>query len=264
MAVVARWRRILKSRNESSIATPTTIGYRRHWTLREEQLLILLHESGQSWNEIADNFPDCTVTKCTSHWYRLLHPPIAERWKEWEERLLVSGYYAGLTWEEIAKSIPGRTRKSVSRHWGLYFWLPQQDNPWTSEELTILAHLRAEGSAWDQISQKIPEHRSNACRTQWYKETDGVQDRSHRRWDRWSAEETNTLISLYKTIGPRWEEIWKHLPGRTADSCHTQLHKIRRNENGGGNAPSEFWKDCFLGKSHTRTTIPATYSELTH
>ena len=261
-SVGRRWSLVLKSRNLSSFAARTTPGYQHRWSVREEQLLRFLRESGQSWTEIAKNISDCTVTQCYSHWDRLLHPPRNERWEEGEERLLVSGYCAGLNWGDIAELIPGRTRRSIGRHWGLYFWLPQEDKPWTSEELTLLAHLRAEGSSWEQISQKIPGHRSNACRTQWYKETEGIQGCSQRNL--WSAEEIDTLVALYNTIGPRWEEICKHIPGRTESGCYGQFRKRCTKEDGVGDAPSEYWINYFMSKLHTRTTIQAANFELTH
>ena len=264
-AMVQRRCLLLKPRTEASIAAPTATESQHRWTLREEQLLRFLRESGQSWTEIAQKFPDCTMIQCILHWYQQLPIPRTERWKEWEERLLVSGYYTGLSWREIAKSIPGRIESSARRHWGLQFCLPKQDKPWTSEELSIFKHLRAEGIGWDEINQTIPGHSLNACRTQWYKETEGIQGcRSRRPVNSWSAEETDTLIALYNTIGPRWEEISKHIPGRTANGCRARLHQKCTTEDGVGDAPSDYWIDYFKSKLHTRTTIPAPSSELTH
>ena len=263
-AVEKRWNNLLKSRTEVTIATPTAKRYPHRWTEREDQLLKSLRESGQNWTEIAKEFPGCTTTQCRSHWYDIVPPQSARGWNEWEEWLLISGYYAGLSWKEIAKSIPEHTTSAVSCHWTEYFCLPRHDGPWTSEELTLLTHLRAEGSSWDNISQKIPGHSSKACRTQWYKETEGLQGCSHRESNgSWSAEETDTLIALYNTIGPRWEEISKHLHGRTARGCRDRLRKRCTKEDGVGDAPSKYWIDYFDSKSHTRTVIPAPISELT-
>ena len=244
-----RWYRVLKHRTEATIAAPIATGSQHRRTLGEGQLLKSLRESGQSWTEIAKTFPDRTVTQCSRYWYRILHPPRNQQWKEWEERLLVSGYYAGLSWKEIAKSIPERTSIGAMQHWYQHLCLPGQDKPWTSEELTILTQLRAEGNGWDEISQEIPRHNSNACRTQWYKETEGLKGSSHRTLnERWSAEETNTLIALYNTIGPRWQEICKHVPGRTARACQTHLYQECTQEDGVGDAPSEYWIDYFESK----------------
>ena len=248
-AVRVRWDRGLKPRIEAIIATLTATGSQHRWILGEGQLLKSLRESGQSWTEIAKNSPDRTVTQCRRYWYQILHPPRIKRWKEWEERLLISGYYADLSWEDIAKSIPEHTSLGAMRHWYQYFCLPGQDKPWTSEELTILTHLRAEGSGWDEISQEIPRHSSNACRTQWYKETEGIKGSRRRILNkRWSAEETNTLIALYNSIGPRWQEICKYVPRRTARACQTHLYQKCTKEDGVGDAPSEYWIDYFKSK----------------
>ena len=245
-ALSGRFNAIRKSRPETTTADPTAARSQRHWTSEEDRLLKSLRRSGQSWTDIAKQFPDCTVTQCISHLNQLVHPPRSKGWKEWEERLLVSGYYAGRTWEEIVKSIPGRTKTSASRQWSLHFRLPRQDKPWTSEELSILTHLRAEGSGWEKISQKVPGRSSNACRIKWYKGPEGTRGCSQRYF--WSAEETDTLVALYNTIGPRWDEICKHIPGRTAMGCFSHLYKKCTREDGVGGVPSEYWKNYFKGK----------------
>ena len=261
-AVFSRWYSALKSRIEATDPTATKSQHR--WNLGEDRLLKSLRESGQSWTEIAREFPDCTVKQCISHWYKMPHPPKDRRWKEWEERLLVSGYYTGLSWKKIAKSIPGRTVYGAKKQWSLHFCLPEQDTPWTSEELSTLEHLRAGGSNWDEINPKIPGHSLNACRMQWYKETEGIQScRPRRPVDYWSAEETDTLITLYNTIGPRWEEIWKYIPGRTELACKGYFYEFGIKEEGVGDAPSEYWIDYFMSKLHSRTIIPALSPELT-
>ena len=264
-AVYTRWNDVLKSRVETTITAPTATDFKRRWTLEEDRLLKSLCKSGQSWTEMAKNFPDCTATQCILHWYGMLHPPRSKTWKEWEERFLVSGYFAGLSWKEIGRSIPERTTRSAQRQWAQHFCFPKQDTPWTSEELTILTHLRAEGSAWDKIRQEIPRHSLKACRMQWYKETDGIQGCGHRRHnDSWSAEETDILIALYNTIGSRWEEICKHIPGRTALGCKSYFSRQCTKKDGVGDAPSKYWIDYFESKLHTRTINPAPISELTH
>lgn len=137
------------------------------------------------------------------------------QWEEWEERLLVSGHYAGLTWTEVTKSITGRTLFGCRSCWCEHFRSADQDEPWTSEELALLEYLRWEGSGWDQIGQELPEHSSNDCRMQWYRETEGIQGPSSHQGlnDTWSAEEIKVLVALHNTIGPRWQEICKHIPG---------------------------------------------------
>ncbi len=179
----------------------------------------------------------------------------APQWEEWEERLLVSGYYAGLSWEDIAKSTTGRSLNGCRYHWDDYFHSANQDEPWTSEEVALIADLRREGNDWDEISKELPGHTTNACRTQWYKETESIQGPSNHQGnnDTWSAEEQGVLISLYNTIGPRWEEIRKHIPGRTETACRSFFKIKCWKEHGVGGPPSEYWEEFFMSKLHPRS-----------
>lgn len=228
------------------------------WTQEEDQLTKSLRESGKSWAEIARNLPDRSAKSCKGRYYDHLRDSqgplkVALPWEEWEERLLVSGYYAGLRWKAIAKPINGRTMNGALNHWNVYFRSLDQDEPWTSEELALLVHRRQGGSDWDEISQEFSGHTSNACRTQWYKETEGIQGSANHQgnYDTWSAEEVEILVALYNTIGPRWQEICKHIPGRTATACCTWLRTKCTEEHGVGGPPSEYWKEFFMGKLHS-------------
>ena len=249
-AVCCRWNKVLKHRIEDTVAPPNTGRYRR-WTLREDQLLITLWKSGKSWNEVANQIPNRNAKRCCERWYKRLltveRPPRKSmlQWKEWEECLLVSGYYAGLDWKEIAEPITGRTIHGTRNHWYHHFRSADQDEPWTSEELTTLTDLRARGKDWDKISQELCKHTSNACRTQWYKETGGIQGSSHHQ-GKWAADEVDTLVALYNTIGPRWQEISKHIPGRTANACLDSFCRYGKNLDGVGEGPSEYWKEYLM------------------
>ena len=238
---------------------PTAVKPRHYWKLEEEQLLISLRESGKSWPEIATQLPLRSANSRRNRWNEQLHKiqgprkKNGQQWEEWEERLLVSGFYACLGWKAIAKSVPGRTKFGAKSHWAEHFRALDRDEPWTAEELAALTRLRDEGSGWDEICKAIPGHTVNACRTKWYKEAEGIKETedirgsSQPRPDAWSAEEADTLIALYNTIGPRFQEICKHIPGWTEDACHRWLHK-RTKEDGVGEAPSEYWKEYFMSK----------------
>ena len=211
--------------------------------------------------------PDRSRYAC-EHRYELIRQDSRKRrpyWEEWEERLLVSGYFARLTWEEISRRIPGRTKGACTTQWSNYFRSTDLDDPWTAEDLALLQNLRSQGSSWKNISKELPGHSPNACKTHWYKETEGIQgtlSESSLGGNRikgvilvpWSTREVETLVSLYNTIGPRYEEICKHLPGRTAVACESHLRLRCTEEDGVGGPPSEFWKNYFESKLHTDTS----------
>lgn len=225
----------------------------------------MLRETGKSWAEIATHFPNHSAKSCTERWANHLQkrkgpPRNNKKWEEWEERLLISGLYAGLSWKEIKEPITGRTVAGCRNHWLENFHSSDQDEPWTSEELALLAYLRREGIGWDEVSQELPGYTSNACRTQWYKEAEGIQGPSnhHRGNDTWSAEEVEILVALYNTIGNRWHEICKQIPGRTEEACRTWLKTRCTKADGVGGPPSEFWKDFFVSKLAPRKSPFAT------
>ena len=78
----------------------------------------------------------------------------------------------------------------------------------TPEEITLLTSLRDRGSRWDEICLKMFGHSANACRTQWYAETEelggSIRPLGRKRINSWSVEEVKTLVALYNKTGPRW------------------------------------------------------------
>ena len=85
---------------------------------------------------------------------------------------------------------------------------------------------------------------------QWYKETEGIQGPSSRQGlnDTWSAEEVKVLVALHNTIGPRWQEICKHIPAvRSLHVEHGFTPSAQRKTEYAG-PPSEFWKGFFESK----------------
>lgn len=248
----------LRSRYETQLRdTPSVPGPGKvfpRWTLEEDQLITSLRESGKSWAELGRQLPNRTEKACIKRWQehlckRLRPSRICRQWEEWEERLLVSSCYAGLRWREVAMSITGRTQSACVKRWHNYFHSSDEDEPWTSEELAQLECLRWEGNVWDEISQNLPGHSPNACRLQWYKETEGIKGPSSHQahYANWSTAEVGTLIALYNTIGPRWGEICKHLPGRGESACRGWFQKCRK-QDGVGGPPSEFWKKFFMSE----------------
>lgn len=268
-SVISRWNRFLmhqaqhataahaQSLDTSSIPRPErTYPF---WTQEEDQLVKSLRESGKSWAYTVSQLQNRSQRGTRNRWknhlkYQRTSPKEIQRlpWEEWEERLLVSGYFAGLSWKEISEAISRRTANGSMCYWYKYLWSSDQGEPWTVEDLALLESLRRQGSDWSAISLRFPGHTPNACRMQWYKETEGIQSTFSRRKTclTWSAEEVETLIALYNTIGPRWQEISKHLPGRSEFACERMVRKRCTKEDRRGGTPSEFWKEFFESVLH--------------
>lgn len=283
-SVVDRWKRAnlfqeprpqesvdLQTQSPKTLSIPKPVKLCRRWEQEEDQLLKSLHALGKSFAEIARQLPNRSALSCKKHWHKHLRKtqgPSTHKnsplWEEWEERLLVSGHYAGLSWNKLSEPITGRTVEACRSHWSKHFASPDQDESWTPEELALLTYLRGEGSGWDEISQELPGHTSNACRMQWYRETEGLRGPSNhqRKHDTWSAEEVEVLVALYNTIGPRWEVICRHIPGRTEIACEDWFHNKVTREDGIGGPPSEFWTEFLMSKLHPRKSYSQRCSKL--
>ena len=236
------------------------------WNQEEDRVLRSLRESGKTFGEIAKKIPNRSRYAC-EHRFEFIRQDSRKRrydWEEWEERLLVSGYFAGLTWEGISRSITRRTKGACILQWWKFFRSTDLDDPWTAKDLALLRNLRSQGCSWENISKELPGHSSNACRTHWYKETGIIQDplseyglggnciKGINRVP-WSTREVEILVSLYNTIGHRYDEICKHLPGRSAGACQSHLRLKCTKEDGVGGPPSEFWEEYFASKLHADT-----------
>ncbi len=55
-------------------------------------------------------------------------------------------------------------------------------------------------------------------------------------------------MDLYNTIGPRWREIAKHIPGRKARTIEEKFYKDRGKWDGVGGPASKYWEDYFKSK----------------
>ena len=246
----------VKSQKKVSIRKERTA--RQHWTQSEEQLVRNLRASGKRWAGIATHLPNRTPKSCKTHWNEHLRDRQGQpkknntEWEEWEERLLVSGYFAGLAWKEISEPITRRTVDGIKAHWSEHFCSPDEDEQWASKEVALLEQLRWQGSGWDEITQELPRHTSKACKTQWYKVAEGIQSPSSHKWKNvWSPEEVEVLVALYNTIGPRWQEICKHISGRTEIACSRCFYSEYTKDAGVGGPPSEYWIEYFEGKLHS-------------
>eukprot|EP00188_Purpureofilum_apyrenoidigerum_P000744 Plantae.Rhodophyta-Purpureofilum_apyrenoidigerum.ctg13569.p1 GENE.Plantae.Rhodophyta-Purpureofilum_apyrenoidigerum.ctg13569~~Plantae.Rhodophyta-Purpureofilum_apyrenoidigerum.ctg13569.p1 ORF type:complete len:259 (-),score=41.28 Plantae.Rhodophyta-Purpureofilum_apyrenoidigerum.ctg13569:438-1214(-) len=84
--------------------------------------------------------------------------------------------------------------------------------PWTAGEDERLKSCVAKHGArnWTVLANQIPGRSGKQCRERWLNHL----DQSIKR-EAWSAEEDMQVILLHDTLGNRWSEMAKHLPGRT-------------------------------------------------
>jgi len=100
---------------------------------------------------------------------------------------------------------------------------------WTeSDDLAMTDYVNTYPSVhkvkWPEVATQLNNGKNGKqCRERWHTHLD-----PSIRKGKWDENELATLLEAHDTLGTRWTEIIKRLPGRSANDAKNTLHSLKR------------------------------------
>lgn len=205
---------------------------KKPWSKQESQKLAQLVEetglfSGQ-WERIASELgTNRTISQCFSHYMYEKNNAHARslKWTKEEDKKLTDAVklFGNCNWQQVADILGDRTGQQCLHRWQKSLNPVIKRQRWNTEEDALLqraVHLYGAGN-WTKIQRLIPGRTDMQCRERWVNILQPSINRGQ-----FMQEETDRLLELVETHGPKWSFLQTLMPGRTDNALMRHYKNI--------------------------------------